>query len=318
MAHRVYIDGHAGTTGLRIREWLAGREDLSLATLDEAQRKDPDARREQIAAADVAVLCLPDDAAREAADWAQASGTRVLDTSTAHRVAESWVYGLPELAPDQREAIAGAAQVSNPGCYPTGFILATRPLVDSGLLAIETPLVLHALSGYTGGGRPMIEKWEDPATGLDALSFEAPYALERVHKHIPEMIRYSGLQTEPQFLPAVGPFRCGMRVQIPLHADWLSAGAQAKQIVETLETRYCDEPFVHVHPLAEAEASNEHTFDPRACNDTNRIELRVVAHPSGHVLLVAVLDNLGKGASGVAIQSLNLMLGCPEVTGLRG
>jgi N-acetyl-gamma-glutamyl-phosphate reductase len=318
MAHRVYIDGHAGTTGLRIREWLAGRDDLSLATLDEAKRKDPGARHEQIDAADVAVLCLPDDAAREAADWARESGTRVLDTSTAHRVAESWVYGLPELAPGQRQAIAGAARVSNPGCYPTGFILATRPLVDTGLLDPKTPLAFHALSGYTGGGRPMIEKWENPAAGLNALAFEGPYALDRVHKHVPEMIRYSGLQTEPQFLPAVGPFRCGMRVQIPLHADCLEAGSQGKPIWEALEARYRDEPFVHIHPLAEPGASDEHTFDPTACNDTNRIELHVVPHPVGHVLLVAVLDNLGKGAAGVAIQSLNLMLGCPETTGLRG
>ncbi len=317
MAHRVYIDGHAGTTGLRIREWLADREDLSLATLDEAQRKDPGARREQIAAADIALLCLPDDAAREAAEWASDGGTRVLDTSTAHRVADEWVYGLPELSPEQRQAIGQAARVSNPGCYPSGFILATRPLIDAGLLAPATPLSFHALSGYTGGGRPMIEKWENPAAPLNGLAYAAPYALDQVHKHVPEMVRYSGIKCEPQFLPAVGPFRCGMRIQIPLHADGLQSGTQAKHLWEALEARYRDEPFVRLHPLAEPGASDEHTFDPMACNDTNRIELHVVPHPAGHVLLVAVLDNLGKGASGVAIQSLNLMLGCPEATGLR-
>jgi N-acetyl-gamma-glutamyl-phosphate reductase len=163
----------------------------------------------------------------------------------------------------------------------------------------------------------MIEKWENPAAALNQLAYAAPYALDQVHKHVPEMLRYSGIKSEPQFLPAVGPFRCGMRIQIPLHAGCLASGTHAKHLWEALEARYRDEPFVRLHPLAEPGASDEHTFDPTACNDTNRIELHVVPHSSGHVLLVAVLDNLGKGASGVAIQSLNLMLGCPEATGLR-
>ena len=311
---RVYIDGHVGTTGLRIRDWLRGRGDLEVQDLPETRRKDPAARRERVEEADAAVLCLPDDAAREAAAWAAASGTRVVDASTAHRVAEGWTYGLPELAPGQRARIRGAERVSNPGCYPTGFVLLVRPLVDAGLLAPEAALSAHALSGYSGGGRALIERWESPGNGLAGLPFEAPYALDRVHKHIPEMARYAGLVREPQFLPAVGPFRCGMRVQVPLPAG-VPAG-DGGRIHEVLAERYAGEPFVRVAPRPGPAAADEWTLDPRACNDANRIDLHVFPHPSGHVLLAAVLDNLGKGASGAAIQNLNLMLGLGEGTGL--
>jgi N-acetyl-gamma-glutamyl-phosphate reductase len=318
MAHRVYIDGHAGTTGLRIRDWLAGRDDLELLTLPEAQRKDPHARREMIRSADVSVLCLPDDAAREAETWAEGSNARLLDASTAHRVADGWVFGLPELEPGQRARIAEAARVSNTGCYAAAFILMIRPLIDVGLIDRRAPLSIHALSGYSGGGRSMIEKWEAPGSDLSGLPFEAPYALDAVHKHIPEMVAYTGVSLEPHFVPAVGPFRCGMRVQVPIPADLQNAGATAKTLWEALHDRYAAEPFVKVLPIAEPLESNEHSFDPRACNDTNRIELRVLPHPSGHALLMATLDNLGKGASGNAIQSLNLMLGCDETAGLPG
>jgi len=315
MTHRVYIDGQVGTTGLRIREWLAGRADIELLTIAEDRRKDAGARREAIAAADLAVLCLPDDAAREAASWARETGTRLIDASTAHRVADDWVFGLPELDPGTREAIRGAEMVSNPGCYSSAVILLVRPLIDAALLSVDSPLSVHALSGYSGGGRPMIERWEDPASGLASLPFEAPYALERVHKHIPEMMRYGRLRREPQFVPAVGPFRCGMRVEIAVHAAIAADGAE---IWEALRDRYRGEPFVRVQPLREAGAAgDEHAFDPRACNDTNGLDIHVLPHPSGHVLLIAVLDNLGKGAAGVAIQNLNLMLGLDESEGLR-
>ncbi len=316
MRPKVYIDGHVGTTGLRIREWMAARADVELLTLPEAHRKDPAARRARIVAADLAVLCLPDDAAREAAGWASDGATRIIDASTAHRVAAGWVYGLPELAPGQRDAIRRAKLVANPGCYASAFILLVRPLVDAGVLAPVVPLTCHALSGYSGGGRAMIERWEDAKGGLRSLVYEAPYALDRVHKHIPEMRQYTGLQREPQFVPAVGPFRCGMRVQIPLHADLLQPGG-AQRVSELLDARYRDEPFVRVIPMAESLHAHERSFDPQTCNDTNRIELRVLPHPSGHVLLMARLDNLGKGAAGVAIQSLNLMLGFSETAGLR-
>ncbi len=321
MPPKVFIDGHAGTTGLRIRDWLRERDDLELIEIDEAERKNKSVRRERLDQADLAVLCLPDDAALEAVALVGNDRTRILDTSTAHRVANGWVYGLPELAPGQREAIAGSRRVSNPGCYPLAVCLALRPLVDAGLLVADAPLAVHGLSGYSGGGRPKIERWEDPERGLLTLSYEAPYSLDRMHKHMPEMKHYAGLEREPVFVPAVGPFRCGMRVEIPLHADLLRAeGAGAttpgKFVWEALDARYRGETFVRVVPIEEPLDSDERHLDPRACNDTNRIELRVVPHPSGHLLLIATLDNLGKGAAGCAIQNLNLMLGAPEDRGL--
>ncbi|MEX2206522.1 MAG: N-acetyl-gamma-glutamyl-phosphate reductase [Myxococcota bacterium] len=316
MTPRVFIDGHMGTTGLRIRDWLAGRDDLELFELPEAKRKDTAARREALASADLAVLCLPDDAAREAVALASGTRARILDASSAHRVSPGWVFGLPELAPEQRSLIAGAQRVSNTGCWSTATILLLRPLVDAGLVQSDAPIALHGLSGYSGGGRELIAKWEDPASGLLTHVYEAPYALDRVHKHIPEMTRWSGLAHEPAFVPSVGPFRCGMRLELPLHAGMLAHGVSGKAIWEALDARYRGEAFVRVLPIVEPIGSDERSFDPRACNDTNRIELRVLPHPSGHVLLMAVLDNLGKGAAGVAIQNLNLMLGLQEARGL--
>jgi N-acetyl-gamma-glutamyl-phosphate reductase len=313
---RLFIDGHAGTTGLRIRQWLAEREDVSLWTLDESERKSEPARRKALAECDLAILCLPDDAAREAAGWAEESGTRLLDASSSHRVAEGWVYGLPELAAAQRGAIREARRVTNPGCYPTGFVLLVRPLVDAGLLPADAPLSIHALSGYSGGGRTLIERWESSETGLQGLPFEAPYALERVHKHVPEMQRYAGLVRPPQFVPAVGPFYCGMRVEVPLHASLLAPGVTGEAAWQALDQRYRGEPFVEVGPWSGLEPVDEWRLDPTALNDTNRIRLHVFPNPAGHLLLVALLDNLGKGAAGAAIQSLNLMLGLGEQTGL--
>ena len=312
MPPRVFIDGHVGTTGLRIREWLAGRSDLSVVELPDSLRKDAGARRDAIAGVDVAVLCLPEAAAREAAEFARESRVRVLDASTAHRIAPGWTFGLPELAPAQRAEIAGAGAVSNTGCWSTAVILLVRPLVDAGLLDRETPIHVHGLSGYSGGGREMIARWEDPGRGLLTHVFEAPYALDRVHKHVPEMKRHTGLAHDPAFVPSVGPFRCGMRVEIPLHAGYVPALAGGKSVFEALDARYRGERFVKLLPMREPLDSDEYSFDPRACNDTNRIELRVVPHPSGHVLLVAVLDNLGKGASGAAVQNMRLMLGLAE------
>ncbi|MCX8071811.1 MAG: N-acetyl-gamma-glutamyl-phosphate reductase [Candidatus Binatia bacterium] len=314
MRPKIYVDGQEGTTGLRIRDWLSWRGDLDLIVLPHAQRKDPEARYEAMAAADVVILCLPDEAAREAAQWAAKAGTRLIDASTAHRVHPDWVYGLPELSPEQEAAIRGATRVANPGCYASAFILLVRPLIDAGLVEPEAPLVCHALSGYSGGGRALIERWEDPEAGLAQLPYEAPYALQRVHKHIPEMMRYTGLVTEPYFEPAVGPFRCGMRVQIPLHARHLRG--TPRQVWDTLAERYDGQAFVRLHRYSENGELAEDALSPLACNDTNRMELHAIPHPSGHVLLVAVLDNLGKGAAGSAIQNLNLMLGLPAHTGL--
>ncbi len=315
MPPKVYIDGHVGTTGLRIREWLAGRNDIELLTLAEARRKSDAARRAVLAEADVAILCLPDAASREAAEWVAYTDTRLIDASTAHRVEDGWVYGLPELQPDQREAIRQAKYVANPGCYPSAFLLLVRPLLEAGLIAKHTPISIHALSGYSGGGRPLIEKWEDTERGLGSLVYEAPYALERVHKHVPEMTKYSLLDNAPHFVPAVGPFRCGMRVQVPIHTGLLQSGV-GDTIWEVLWERYRYESFVRVLPNEQPPETNERSFDPQSCNDTNRMDIHVAPHPAGHVLLIAILDNLGKGACGVAIQNLNLMLGLPETTGL--
>lgn len=316
VSKKIYIDGHIGTTGLRIRDWLLHRRDMEVVTLPAELRKNTEARRERVLSSDIAILCLPNEAAIEVAEWAKESNTRLIDASTAHRVAEGWVYGLPELKPGQRDLIRNAKLVSNTGCHAAAFILLVRPLVDEHILMKESPVTVRSLSGYSGGGRQMIDKWEDPEKGLLSLPYEAPYALQSVHKHIPEMMKYSGLEKEPQFTPAVGPFRCGMRVQVPLHAAILQRGKNGKDIWRVLEERYRNEAFVTVLPLESAASVSETAYDPTVCNDTNRIELRVIPHPSGHVLLMATLDNLGKGACGMAIQNLNLMLGIPEGEGL--
>ena len=314
---RLFIDGHAGTTGLRIRHWLAGRDDVEVRTLDEADRKSEAARRNAISESDLAILCLPDDAARVAAKWGMENNTRILDASSSHRVADGWVYGLPELVPSQRNEIRNAQRVTNPGCYPSSFILLVRPLVDAGLLPANAPMSVHALSGYSGGGKSSIKRWESVDTGLQSHLFEAPYAVDRVHKHIPEMQRYSGLLKAPQFVPAVGPFACGMRVQVPIHQSLLASGVTGQAAWNALAERYRGEPFVEVAPFTNGESIDEWSLDPTALNDTNRIRLHVLPNPAGHLLLVGLLDNLGKGASGVAIQSLNLMLGLNEETGLQ-
>ncbi len=308
---KLYIDGQAGTTALQVFQLLEGRDDIKILRLNDAVRKDVAARQDAISESDLTILCLPDEAANQSAKWAQSAGTRVIDASTAHRVSSGWDYGVPELGAEFREAIQKSSKVANPGCYPSAVIMALRPLIDQGLVAPDCPLVIHALSGYSGGGRGLIEMWEDPAAQLSSLPFSAPYALDRIHKHIPEMMKYSGLQCEPQFLPRVGPFFKGMRVEIALHASWLAS----VDVYAVLDEHYGDEAFVDVQRFA-SEQSDNHRFDPRRCNDTNRIELTVCDHPSGHVLLVAILDNLGKGASGAAVQCMNLMIGAPEDTGL--
>jgi N-acetyl-gamma-glutamyl-phosphate reductase len=217
---------------------------------------------------------------------------------------------------DQRDAIREAQLVSNPGCYASAFIALVRPLVDSGLIGRGAPLTVHGLSGYSGGGKSLIARWESPDEGRVGLRYEAPYALERIHKHIPEMTAHARLDHAPQFVPAVGAFACGMRVEVPIHRSLLAGGADAEGIWQTLVDRYRDETFVEVAAYPGFEAIDDFTLDPTRLNDTNRMELHVIPNPAGHVLLVALLDNLGKGAAGVAIQSLNLMLGLDEATGL--
>lgn len=316
MTHRIFIDGQAGTTGLEIHARLRERSDLQLLEIDPQHRKDPAARRDLLNAADVVVLCLPDEAAREAVALIDTPTVRVLDASTAHRTAADWTYGLPELTSGQRAAIAAARRVANPGCYPTGFLLLLRPLVDAGLVRSDAALTVHALSGYTGGGRALVERYEAHA---EAGTRVAPrsYGLGLAHKHLPEMRRHAGLTTTPLFTPMVGDFARGMLVQVPLTAALRHAGTTPEDLGAALAARYADEPCVHVHPCGAPEALVDGGFlDPEARNGSNGVDLMVFGH-ADQQLLVARLDNLGKGAGGAAVQNLNLMLGREEFTGVE-
>ena len=305
MAHKVFIDGEAGTTGLRIRDQLAARGDIELVSVDPARRKELDARLETLSEADVAILCLPDAAAVEIVAAAHNLDTRIIDASTAHRVAEGWTYGFAEMAPGQREAIREAKYVANPGCYPTGAIALLRPLTDAGLIAPGTPISVHAVSGYSGGGKAMIEEFES-----GALSGGFVYGLSQTHKHLPEMTVYSGLDHMPIFVPSVGQFACGMIVQIGLPA---MDPTSAEMVEPALRAAYADQPFVSVAAASEVEPR----LDPQRLNGTNRLELSVHGDiAAGRLVLCATLDNLGKGASGAAVQNLNIMLGLPETAGL--
>jgi N-acetyl-gamma-glutamyl-phosphate reductase len=313
---RVFIDGQEGTTGLQIHERLRARADLELLEIPAERRKDPDVKREILQEAALAILCLPDDAALETVRLA-GPNTRLLDASTAHRVHPDFCYGLPELCPEQRDSIRAARRVSNPGCWPTGFLLLVRPLTDAGILPRDYPVSVHGQSGYSGGGKKMIADFQaHPHQGPSPSWTVRPYALDLHHKHVPEMLRYSGLATAPLFSSSVGQYYQGMLVQVPLHTRALVDAAGLEQIHAVLSERYRDEPFVRVMPLGGGPAADGGKLDATALNASNLIELFVFGHAE-YVLLVARLDNLGKGAAGAAVQNLNLMLGYPERTGLE-
>lgn len=309
MTHKVFIDGAAGTTGLEIAERLAGRSEFSLITLDDAQRKDADARREALNEADVAILCLPDDAARQAVEMIDpAGGTRVIDASSAHRTAEGWCYGFPELV--GRERVADARRVSNPGCYPTGFLALVAPLVREGLIPKDWPYTVNAVSGYSGGGKALIERYEifNPTPAFRA------YGYDLAHKHLPEMKAHAGLDHPVLFAPAVIPAYRGMIVEVPLHLGAMDDNPHADALRDALSRFYEGSQIVSVEG---SHAPSELVLEQEAI-PTDAMQLFVFGNEGGwNARLVAKLDNLGKGASGAAVQNLNLLCGLPETTGLH-
>ncbi len=313
MTYAVFVDGQEGTTGLRIHDYLAARSDIEVLRIDADKRKDPAERARLLNAADVAFLCLPDAASREAAAMINNPRTCLIDASTAHRISPGWAFGLPELAPDQRDKIRASKRIANPGCHASAFILALRPLLDAGLLSPDALLSATSITGYSGGGKSMISEYE--STSESKLTSPRPYALGLNHKHLPEMARHTGLQQPPVFMPIVGPFYKGLAVSVPLHLSQIRAGAGVQDLHSALASYYEGERFIRVMPLRDAATLESGFFDVQACNDSNRVDLFLFGSET-QALLIARLDNLGKGASGAAVQSMNVHLGLDEGLGL--
>lgn len=315
MTARIFIDGAAGTTGLEIRERLAGRSELELVQLSDAERKDSAARKAALNAADVVILCLPDEAAREAVSMIDTPQVRVIDASTAHRVAPGWMFGFPELEPDGYERLAEATRVSNPGCYPTGFLAAIRPLVRGGMVPADYPFTVNAVSGYSGGGKSMIAAFENRDAPDYTRTVVQTYALTLAHKHIPEMTVHGGLAHPPVFSPSVGRYYRGMMVDVPLQLWAMPKRPDIAGVHAVLAEAYEGRPLVEV--ASPEEAAGLKVLDAEALAGTNKLKLYVFGNEqTGQARVVALLDNLGKGASGAAVQNLNIMLGLPETTGL--
>ncbi len=313
MTHVVFVDGQEGTTGLRIHEYLAQRKDVEVLSIDAERRKDRAERARLLNAADVAFLCLPDDAAREAASMVDNPRTCLIDASTAHRTAPDWVFGLPELASGQRERIRATKRISNPGCHSSAFILLLRPLVDAGIVPVALPISATSISGYSGGGKKMIEQYQRG----DDVRLTAPraYGLALKHKHVPEMQQHSGLTSKPLFMPIVGNFYKGLAVSVPLHFSQLAAGQDGRSIHRAYAQRYEGERFMRVMPLSDPDTLEHGFFDVMGANDSNRVDIFVFANDS-QAIVMARLDNLGKGASGAAVQAMNVHLGLDEGLGL--
>ena len=313
MTVKLFIDGASGTTGIDIRDRLSGRQDIVLQVLPEQHRKDPSARRDALNAADAVLLCLPDDAAREAVGLIENAAVKVIDASTAHRIASGWAYGFAELEPGQRQLLSTASRISNPGCYPTGFLALVRPLVREGLLPADWPYTVNAISGYSGGGKTMIAEFEQSAEPDSAQTAFRIYGLALAHKHVPEMQQHGGLMHPPLFAPAVARTYSGMIVEIPLQLTAMPTRATPAALREALAAAYEGSRIISVQTGDELAV-----LTLERCAGTDRLELFVFGSSDGaQVRLVAVLDNLGKGAGGAAVQNLNIAMGLEETVGLR-
>jgi N-acetyl-gamma-glutamyl-phosphate reductase len=318
MAHTVFVDGQEGTTGLRIHEYLAARKDVEVLRIDPEKRKDAAERARLLNAADVAFLCLPDDAAVQAAALVTNPGTCLIDASSAHRTLPGWAFGLPELAPSQRDLIRSSKRIANPGCHASAFILLLRPLLEAGLVPYAHAVSASSITGYSGGGKKMIEQYKAAAMGGKdgLLASPRPYALTLFHKHLPEMMAHTGLTTKPLFMPIVSNFYKGLSVSVPLHLATLGAkGTTPEAVHQAYERRYAGERFIRVMPLRDPATLEQGFFDIQGCNDTNRVDIFVFANDS-QAIVMARLDNLGKGASGAAVQAMNVHLGLDEGLGL--
>ena len=315
MSATVFIDGEVGTTGLQIRERLGNRADLSFLSLDENERKDLGRRGDMLNAADIVILCLPDEAAREAVAMIENSDVRVIDASSAHRVTDGWVYGMPEYGPGQAEKIAAASRVTNPGCYAISSVSILHPLIAGGIVPASHPVTINAISGYSGGGKQMIADFENAENGAYANTPFRVYGLGLAHKHVPEIKVRSGLDRPPLFVPSVGHFHQGMIVQVPLQLWALPGNVSVGDIHAALEDHYAGQRFVKVRPLAET--ADMSGLEPEALNCTNELHLHVFGNAeTGQAVVMGLIDNLGKGASGQAVQNLNLMIGADPDTGL--
>ena len=310
----IYIDGSSGTTGLRINQILKNHDKVSIIKIDEKYRKNEKYRLDAIKNSDLSILCLPDKESAHIAQWFN-DGDKIIDTSTYHRVNSSWIYGLAEMQVDQREKISKSNLIANPGCYPTGIILAIKPLVDNHIISSSYPLSIHALSGYSGGGKKLIEKWESNA--YKSVKFESPYALIDKHKHLEEIKYYTNLDDYPHFMPSVGAFFNGMRIEISIHKNNLLGLINPKNLFEILTMTYEDENNIDISLYDNDSFYDDFSFSPEKNNNTNKVTISIIPNKLGHISLIIQLDNLGKGASGAAVQNMNLMLDLDENTGIN-
>ncbi|RLC24834.1 MAG: N-acetyl-gamma-glutamyl-phosphate reductase [Deltaproteobacteria bacterium] len=314
MKYKIFVDGQFGTTGLKIHEMLSRRDELEILKIAEKEKKRPEIKQELLNQADMVFLCLPDTASRETMQYITDHGTKVIDASTAHRTNREWTYGIPELNPLQKEKIKKSTRVCVPGCHATGFIMAMNPLIENHIVSKGQKLICHSITGYSGGGRGMIDVYEDPEN-FDKVNSQRPYALDLAHKHLPEMQYVLGLETPPLFTPSVGNFKQGMLVMSYLVKDQLSKKVFGQEILEMYTRYYENNAFVKIIKNR-VEYLDEGFLDAKACNNTNRIEISLYENPD-YIVIISRLDNLGKGASGAAVQNMNIMLGLDENMGLK-